>query len=118
MGVAVLSGVIDSLEAASSKAISEGLSNSKLKWESHTPGTLTPTSDDPAIPTRFIACVRRQETARKLERTFAELGRLGSTVEVVTSSRNADAVKTADVVVLGYAIHLMGLGGHFKLTGV
>lgn len=101
MGIAVLSGVIDSLEAASSRAISEGLTGAKLKWESHTPGTLTPTSEDPAIPTRFIACVKRQESARKLGKTFGDLGRLGGTVEIVTASRNAEAVKSADVVVLG-----------------
>jgi len=107
MGIAVLAGVIDSLEAASVR-LSNQLQNqvpngkapeAKVKWESHTPGTVTPISGDPSVPTKFIATVKREESARKLKSVFEELGDLGKTVEVVAGS-NLEAVKQADVVLL------------------
>lgn len=109
MGIAVLSGVIDSLAAASAKSTIKlnGLSNgnghhaaSAEKWESHTPGTVTPTEPlDTTVPSRFIACVSREETAKKLETIFGGLGELGRTVEIV-AGRNVEAVRNADVVLL------------------
>lgn len=100
MGIAVLSGVIDSLDA-----ISKLQNGFPEKWESHTPGTLTPVghSDDTSIPSRFIACVSREESARKLRHIFAGLGGLGSTVEVV-AGKNLEAVQAADVVLLWYVM--------------
>ncbi|PPR04958.1 hypothetical protein CVT24_010416 [Panaeolus cyanescens] len=96
MGIAVLSGVIDSLDT-----ISKLQNGFPEKWESHTPGTLTPVghSDDASIPSRFIACVSREESARKLRHIFSGLGALGSTVEVL-AGKNLEAVQTADVVLL------------------
>ena len=97
MGIAVLSGVIDSLDTTST------FRDSFPKWESHTPGTLTPVRslDDPdnSIPSRFLACVSREETARKLKKTFGDLGQLGSAVEVFASN-NVESVQRADVVLL------------------
>ncbi|KAK7054987.1 delta 1-pyrroline-5-carboxylate reductase [Paramarasmius palmivorus] len=91
MGIAVLSGVIDSLDTQSHI---KGLE----KWESHTPGTLTPDeSSDASIPTRFIACVNREESARKLQNTFKSLGPAGQKIEIVFS-RNVEAVRQSDVV--------------------
>ncbi|KAG6845735.1 hypothetical protein H0H87_005001 [Tephrocybe sp. NHM501043] len=95
MGIAVLSGVVDSLDITSKLA-----SRSPLKWESHTPGTLTPTGvPDATIPARYIACVNRLETAAKLQKTFGSLGALGSTIEVV-ASQNVPSVQQADVILL------------------
>lgn len=97
MGIAVLSGVIDSLDTTST------FRDSFPKWESHTPGTLTPVRslDDPdnSIPSRFLACVSREETARKLKKIFGDLGQLGSAVEVFASN-NVESVQRADVVLL------------------
>ncbi|KAF8162933.1 pyrroline-5-carboxylate reductase [Crassisporium funariophilum] len=98
MGIAVLSGVIDSLDSLSS------FRNEIPKWESHTPGTLTPVGNgdgppDSSTPSRFLACVSREETARKLRKVFADLGSMGSTVEVF-ASKNLEAVQSADVVLL------------------
>lgn len=100
MGVAILSGVLASLDARAgiSQAYPHGVHS---KWESHTPGTRTPANEpaDPALPTRFLACVSREETARALRGTFAALGGLGSSVEVIAGA-NSDAIRQADVVLL------------------
>jgi pyrroline-5-carboxylate reductase len=93
MGIAVLSGVIASLEP--------NIQSIALpKWESHTPGTMTPTNThDDSTPSRFIACVARQDSARKLQITFSSLGGRGRDVEV-TYGQNLDAVSQSDVVLL------------------
>lgn len=96
MGIAILSGVIASIE--SSTFVPQF---PKLKWESHTPGTSTPIDieSDSSLPGRFIACVNRRETAEKLKQTFQSLRR---SVEVV-AGENLRAVQEADVVILWYA---------------
>ncbi|KAG6874062.1 hypothetical protein C0995_006919 [Termitomyces sp. Mi166 len=95
MGIAVLSGVIDSLDITSKFA-----KTNQLKWESHTPGTLTPTGPpDATVPSRYIACVSRAETVLKLQRIFGGLGAVGSGIEVVTG-QNVPSVQRADVVLL------------------
>ena len=97
MGIAILSGVIDSLDTSSK--FRDGFP----KWESHTPGTLTPVrsldNPDNSIPSRFLACVSREETARKLKKIFNDLGQLGSAVEVFASN-NVEPARSADVVLL------------------
>jgi len=96
MGVAVLSGVIASLEAKPPQPPKHA------KWESHTPGTLTPTglaSADESLPSRFIACVSREESVKRLQTTFFNLGHLGPSIEVC-SGQNAKAVREADVILL------------------
>ncbi|KAG6865023.1 hypothetical protein C0991_005569 [Blastosporella zonata] len=95
MGIAVLSGVVDSLDITSKLA-----NQSQLKWESHTPGTLTPIgTPDATVPSRYIACVNRFETATKLQKVFGSLGPLGSTIEVV-AGHNVPSVQQADVILL------------------
>ncbi|KAF9009393.1 pyrroline-5-carboxylate reductase [Cyathus striatus] len=95
MGIAILSGVIDSLDSASK------LHNAfNPKWESHTPGTLTPVGPpDAAMATRYIACVSREESSRKLRVIFDALGQLGQAVEILVA-QNVGAVKQSDVVLL------------------
>lgn len=96
MGVAIISGVITSLQS--------GLNTHEIpKWESHTPGTSTPTADspDPSLPSIFTATVTRKESAQKLQHTFGLLGGLGSSVQVVTG-KNLTAVQQADVIILWY----------------
>lgn len=96
MGIAILSGVIASMESSTPHAHQLPVS----KWESHTPGTSTPVNSefDPSLPRRFIACVNRRETAEKLRKIF---GSLSHPVEVV-ASENLKAVQEADVVILWY----------------
>lgn len=95
MGIAVLSGVIASLDSSTNQATPQ-------KWESHTPGTLTPTDPyaaDETLPSRFIACVSRQESAKKLQSLFFNLGSLGPGVEVLVGE-NVRAAREADVILL------------------
>jgi pyrroline-5-carboxylate reductase len=93
MGIAVLSGVMDSLSPDSA-------TRSHPKWESHTPGTTTPTNlSDASLPSRFIACVKREESANRLRAIFGQMGALGKMVEA-TSGQNLKAVQEADVVLL------------------
>lgn len=93
MGIAVLSGVIESLDTARP-------TSNAAKWESHTPGTLTPTGPpDASVPGRFVACVAREDSATRLRAIFGALGPLGAAVEV-RASQNLAAVQKADVVLL------------------
>ncbi|KAF7338404.1 Pyrroline-5-carboxylate reductase [Mycena venus] len=54
---------------------------------------------DASVPTRFIACVAREDSATRLRATFGALGPLGAAVEV-HASENLAAVQKADVVLL------------------
>ena len=92
MGIAVLSGTLASLQSNSSIP--------RQKWENHTSGTTTPTqSSDPSLPSRFLACVNREDSIKRLQKQFCTLGAMGETVEIF-AHRNIEAVKQADVVLL------------------
>lgn len=97
MGIAVTSGVIASLGSSASN----GVQNTTAIWESHTPGTITPAAPhaDESQPSRFIACVSRQESATRLRGLFFSLGGLGSSVEVRVGE-NVRAVQESQVVLL------------------
>lgn len=98
MGIAVLSGVIASLEPKQDPHYPP------QKWESHTPGTATPklSTADESQPSRFIACVSREESAKRLRGLFFGLGGLGPSVEVRVAD-NVRAVQESDIVLLWYA---------------
>jgi pyrroline-5-carboxylate reductase len=101
MGVAITAGVLASLDTRSPL---HGLVSGQPKWESHTPGTSTPTNLanlDPSLPSRFIACVSREESARRLREKFRAIPG-GEDVEVVVG-QNISAVQQSDVVLLWYA---------------
>jgi pyrroline-5-carboxylate reductase len=107
MGVAILSGVLASLESP----LLSVPNSPNLKWESHTPGTRTPAAlpeEDPSLPSRFIACVSREESAKKLRSTFPASGSLAAAVEIFTAE-NLRAVQEADVVLLWYVFSLLRL---------
>ena len=75
--------------------------NGIKKWEHHTSGTSTPIgAPDASLPARFIACVSREESVRKLMGIFHGKGGLSDTIEIV-SGENVESVMEADVVVLG-----------------
>jgi len=93
MGIAVLSGVLESLEPRS-------LENHFEKWETHTPGTVTPSLDsNPALPSKFYATVSTERSAKRLRKHFGALANLGPTIQV-TVGKNAEVAKQADVVLL------------------
>ena len=99
MGIAIISGVIASLE------LREKTSAAERPSQASTSGDTTPTSgpilqaEDAAIPSKFIACVSRHESARKLRRTFGDLGPFGQDVEVLVD-QNLDAFKRCNVALL------------------
>jgi len=99
MGIAITSGVLASLHSQSTP---HGLNSGQLaKWESHTPGTSTPIvadGDDPTLPSRFIACVQREESARSLRERFRAV--IGGDAIKVTVGANVSAVQQSDVVLL------------------
>jgi pyrroline-5-carboxylate reductase len=87
MGIAILSGILASLaEMQAPKRIQQPSS-----------GTSTPMEEVPSrLPSRFIACVRRPETAKKVK---AALWEHSSQVKVV-QSENVSSVQRAEVVLL------------------
>ena len=94
MGVAILSGVLSSLDSTPSGSIP--------KWEAHTSGTVTPVEfveEDPALPSRFLACVSREVSARKLKPVLTEINRLGGAIEICVAN-NVQAAKQSDVILL------------------
>jgi pyrroline-5-carboxylate reductase len=97
MGIAIASGVTASLE-------SRGVHSRSASGASTPNSKLADLPPDAATPTRFIACVSRHETARKLKRTFADLGPLGQGIEVV-AGENLKAVTDSDVVLLWCGEH-------------
>jgi pyrroline-5-carboxylate reductase len=105
MGIAITSGVLASLHSRS--PLLHGLNSDRPKWESHTPGTSTPAvaengnGDEPRLPSRFIACVQREESARRLREKFSAV--LGGDAVEVTVGENVSAVQQSDVVLLWYA---------------
>lgn len=93
MGVAILSGILSSLTSLQSTNVS-GTS---------TPNALLPThfhdvdGTPPKLPSRFIACVKRPESAERVKKAF--IGYEGS-VKVLTKG-NVDGVTRGDIVILG-----------------
>jgi hypothetical protein len=117
MGIAILSGMLDSRKAnEAKKAASAVLSSSQPQSniESNGNGSSNDLSASIAslldldedgdsssskqvqLPSQFIACVSRSESAKKLRKTFGEYS---NQIEVV-SSDNLRAVQKADVVLL------------------
>ncbi|GBE81916.1 Pyrroline-5-carboxylate reductase [Sparassis crispa] len=96
MGVAIISGVLASLQARPHFHPHPV----HVKWESHTPGTLTPRDlEDEALPSRFIACVSREESVKKLAAVWPASDALALGVEV-RKAQNVSAVQESNVVLL------------------
>ncbi|KAL2136302.1 hypothetical protein VTI74DRAFT_4336 [Chaetomium olivicolor] len=88
MGIAILSGILaslDEMQDASGKPSSSGTS---------TP--LYETSTTHRLPSRFICCVRRPESAKKLKTTFAS--HLGAVS--IAQNANVPSVQKSDVIIL------------------
>lgn len=100
MGVAILSGVLSSLE---SRLASPPHANGSAEPAS---GISTPTASifldapDETLPSKFIATVGREETGRKLKKVFGAMGRIGEEVEVRAGKGNVGAVQEADVILI------------------
>lgn len=88
LGIAILSGIFSSLSETSHLP-------SPAQPDS---GTATPTSATPPLtPTKFIACVRRPESVKRIKR---ELDGFGQNLRILQND-NLQGVSAADVVILG-----------------
>ncbi|KAF8590593.1 pyrroline-5-carboxylate reductase [Ramaria rubella] len=89
MGVAILSGMLASLES----------NTSRHQWQNHPTGTTAPEQkSDSSLPSRFLACVNGQDSVKRLQKHFQSLG--GEAVEV-SAKNNVEAAKRAQVIILG-----------------
>jgi len=117
MGVAILSGVIASLEnrvpqftgPSTPTLAASQLPGGPINGGTATPnmpGTMTPNVNvddlpDASIPTRFLACVNRAETAKRLRATFrSTIGPLEAENVEILWGENLRAVQEADVILL------------------
>lgn len=88
MGIAILSGILSSLQ---------DMQIPKANQFS-TSGTSTPADDLPArLPSRFIACVRRPESAKKVKTALAPYS---SSAVSVAQNDNVSAARKADIILL------------------
>ncbi|WWC91128.1 pyrroline-5-carboxylate reductase [Kwoniella dendrophila CBS 6074] len=104
MGVAILSGVLSSLEVRLSAPLS-GKQRDTDELDAPS-GISTPTGNqfldapEESLPSKFITTVGREETGRKLKKTFESLGRFGSDVIVRAGQGNVQTVKESDVILV------------------
>lgn len=105
MGVAILSGVLKSLEARLSLPLNGA---GEPNGQEPPSGISTPTAShflnapEDTLPSKFTATVGREETVRKLRKVFREMGRLGEAVEVKGGGPgvNASTAAQADVILV------------------
>ena len=90
MGIAILSGILSSLYE---------LQTPKPAFLQTQSGASTPATEDlpTRLPSRFIACVRRPESAKKVKQALAAYMKAVTIVQ----NDNVNAAKEADVVLLG-----------------
>ncbi|KAH6668911.1 pyrroline carboxylate reductase [Halenospora varia] len=90
MGIAILSGILSSLYE---------LQTPKPSFLQNQSGTSTPAFEDlpSRLPSKFIACVRRPESAKKIK---TALSAYSKTVNIVQND-NVNACKEGDVILLG-----------------
>lgn len=102
MGVAVLSGVLTSLNRVPPimKLTDGGIKRRSITGFTNVHDDERERSSDAASPVRFIACVNRAESIQRVRAAFQDV-RAGSKVEVV-AKRNIESVQSADVVLLWY----------------
>ncbi len=98
MGIAILEGVVASLEARHTDT--SGSSNGgQIPTRSST--HLTARDSDALIPSRFIACVNREESVQHLKRTFHGRGNLSEPIKIV-AGENVASIRESDVVLLWF----------------
>jgi pyrroline-5-carboxylate reductase len=88
MGIAILSGILSSLYE---------IQPPKPSFLQSQSGTSTPQETPTRLPSRFIACVRRPESAKKVKKALSAYLRVVKIVE----NDNVAACKEADIILLG-----------------
>ena len=87
MGIAILNGILTSLQEM----------QTPRRLQTPSSGTSTPMEELPQrLPSRFIACVRRSESAKKVKSALWE----HSSVLKVVQNENVNSVKQSDVIIL------------------
>lgn len=100
MGIAVTSGVLASLEGRA-RAVPNGLITPAPGSGANTPTSSMQVHSEQALPSRFIATVGREESVRRLKKTWAAVGGMAEQVEVLWGDEgNVKAVQESDVVLL------------------
>lgn len=99
LGIAILSGILTSLTEMHSSLPSPAYPDS---------GSATPTTDAPAgtnplprAPSKFIACVRRPESAKRIKKAVSDYPDHISSSVTILQNENIQGVSAADVVILG-----------------
>jgi pyrroline-5-carboxylate reductase len=99
LGIAILSGILTSLSEMHSSLPSPAYPDS---------GTTTPTTDAPSgnvpllrAPSKFIACIRRPESAKRIKKAISSYPEFISNSVTVLQNENIQGVSEADVVILG-----------------
>lgn len=94
LGIAILSGILSSISHHPSTAPSPAYPDS---------GTATPTTESsptpPRTPSRFIGCVRRPESAKRIRNAVSAFS--ASEHVTILQNDNVKGVEQADVVILG-----------------
>lgn len=90
MGIAILSGIMSTIEDMNSGAPTSRQPHS---------GTATPAEEYPlSLPTRFVACVRRPESAKRIKTSLSSHPSVSLTTLL---NDNVQGVQKADVILLG-----------------
>ena len=100
MGVAVLSGVLSTIHEIQASQKPNGLPGKANGIEpSPTPETSQALNGDlDSLPSAYIATVAREESARRLSKTFKDVSG-GGDVQI-QAGKNIDAASRADVILL------------------
>lgn len=111
LGIAILSGILDSI----SQHPNQSAAPSPAYPDS---GTATPTTSEPPslangvaslfqTPTRFVACVRRPQSAKRIRTAIAEFPLVADSVEIL-EGKNVLGVQKADIIILGCKPYMVG----------
>ncbi|TAQ87513.1 hypothetical protein B7494_g4148 [Chlorociboria aeruginascens] len=96
MGIAILSGILSSLQEINTPLKTP--TTPFLQISTSVSGSSTPAEELPTrLPSKFIACVRRPESARKVKQALSPYG---APLKIVQND-NVAACQEADVVLLG-----------------
>lgn len=104
LGIAILSGILDSISqhpnqsAAPSPAYPDSGTATPTTTES--PSLANGSKDTFKTPSRFIACVRRPESAKRIKIAVSEFAPVAGHVEIL-QNENVKGIQAADVVILG-----------------
>ena len=100
MGIAIISGMLESLNARPANGALDGSRVPQSGTSTPLPSYMLYASED-SLPSKFIATVRRPESAKKLKKLFSvEFAERGSENIDVLSGGNVAAAEKCDVLLL------------------